>query len=71
MASHTRLLATATLLALLTACSAQQGFNATQAWKRNQCAKIVDAQERIRCLREADTSYDSYKKQTDEVKAKP
>ena len=29
----------------------------------------VDAQERIRCLREADASYDSYKKESEELKA--
>ena len=54
---------------LLSACSAQQGYASAQSWKRNQCGQIMDAQERIRCLREADASYDSYKKETDELKA--
>ena len=62
------LLIVASLL-LLTACSAQLGYASAQAWKRNECAKIIDAQERIRCLREADGSYDSYRKETEGLKA--
>ena len=56
-------------LAMLTACSSRHGYASAQDWKRNQCTKVIDAQERIRCLREADTSYDSYKKKTEELKA--
>ena len=50
-------------------CSAQQGYATAQAWKRNQCSKIVDAQERIRCLREAGASFESYQKEAEELKA--
>lgn len=58
-----------TALAALSACSSHQGYASAQAWKRNQCSKIVDAQERIRCLREADQSYDSYQKQAEDAKS--
>lgn len=53
----------------LTACSTQQGYASAQAWRRNQCSKIVDAQERIRCLREADASFESYRQEADGLKA--
>jgi len=61
------------LLALvsLAGCSAQQGYASAQAWKRNQCTKIIDAQERIRCLRETDVSYDRYKKEEEAATQKP
>ena len=56
-------------LSMLAGCSAQQGYAGAQSWKRNQCSKIVDAQERIRCLREADQPYDSYQKQAEDAKS--
>ncbi|AOW13716.1 hypothetical protein LPB72_12180 [Hydrogenophaga crassostreae] len=60
-----------TALATLAGCSAQQGYAGAQSWKRNQCSKIVDAQERLRCLREADQSYDSYQKEAEAATKKP
>ena len=60
-----------TAVASVSGCSAQQGYASAQAFKRNQCSKIVDAQERIRCLREADTSYDTYQKASESTKQKP
>ena len=68
MKQRTTLLLLLSWLAL-TACSTQQGYASAQAWRRNQCSKIVDAQERIRCLREADASYDSYREEADRLKA--
>ena len=56
------------LASLLAGCSAQQGYSSAQAWRRNQCLQIVDTQERLRCLKEADQSYDSYRKAADTVK---
>ena len=60
-----------TAVASVSGCSAQQGYASAQAFKRNQCSKIVDAQERIRCLREADTSYDAYQKASESTRQKP
>ena len=68
MKQRTTLLLMLSWLAL-TACSTPQGYASAQAWRRNQCSKIVDAQERIRCLREADASYDSYRQEADGLKA--
>ena len=56
-------------LAALTGCSAQQGYATAQSFKRNQCSKLADAQERIRCLKEADQPYDSYQKQAEDAKS--
>ena len=57
-------------LALLPACSTQQLFQTTQAWQRNQCYKLEDAQERNRCLASADGSFDDYQKQSETVAPK-
>lgn len=58
----------ATALVSLTACSARQGHATAQAWQRQQCNQIVDAQERIRCLRDAEQSYDSYRKAAEDAR---
>ena len=55
----------------LSACSARQGYASAQSWQRNQCTKIIDAQERLKCLRDADTSYDQYRKDTDAIQQRP
>jgi hypothetical protein len=46
----------------LGACSSQQLYGASQAWQRNECFKIGDAQERSRCLASAATSYEQYRR---------
>ena len=46
-------------------CSSQQAYGVGQAWQRNECYKIGDAQERGRCLASSSTSYDEYKRQSD------
>ncbi len=55
----------------MTACSARQGYASAQNWQRQQCSKIIDAQERLRCMRDTDTSYDQYKKDTDAIQQRP
>lgn len=53
------------LLALLLAgCSAEQAYNAGQAWQRNQCAGIPDKAEYDRCTANAGGSYDAYQRDT-------
>lgn len=59
-------LAAATFLA---ACSSQQLYGAGQAWQRNECAKLPDAQERSRCMASTATSYDEYQRQATAAKA--
>ncbi len=53
----------------LAACSTQQAYGIGQAWQRNECVRIVDAQERSRCLASTSTSYEDYKRQSEAVKA--
>ena len=53
----------------LLGCSSQQLYGAGQAWQQQACSKIIDPQERSRCMASADTSYEEYKRQTDAAKA--
>jgi hypothetical protein len=48
------------LLFSLAACSGQQVYGVGQAWQRNECFKIIDSQERSRCLEKANTPYYQY-----------
>lgn len=53
------------LAAALTAgCSAEQVYNAAAGWRRNECYKIADLEQRERCLKEADRPYDAYRAAT-------
>lgn len=54
---------------LLAACSSQQLYGAGQAWQRNECVKLQDAQERQRCMDSTATSYDAYQRQAAAAKA--
>ncbi len=53
---------------VLGACSSQQIYASGQTWQRNECQKLNDKSERDRCLADSNTSYDNYKKQTDNAK---
>jgi hypothetical protein len=58
------------LLALLTAwltwgCTAQQAYGTGQAWQRNQCSKLPDKVDYDRCMSQTQTTYESYKQQTE------
>lgn len=52
----------------LAACTAQQAYNSAQGWQRNQCNGIPDKAEYDRCMADARTSYDVYKRQTESDK---
>lgn len=54
------LLAVLALAFHLASCSTQQPYAIAQAWQRNQCFKINDAQERSRCLASTSASYQEY-----------
>ena len=49
---------------LVTACSNEQAYNSLKGWQQNECNKRVDNVNRLQCLKDADTSYDEYRKQT-------
>lgn len=48
--------------ACLSSCSSQQVYGIGQAWQRNECYKIVDAQEHGRCMASTSMSYEEYKR---------
>lgn len=52
----------------LSSCSAQQAYGTGQAWQRNQCHRLADAQEPSRCLAGTNTSHDEYKRQAEATK---
>jgi hypothetical protein len=49
------------------ACTGEQAYISAQAWQRNQCAKLPDRADYERCVRDAEGSYDAYKRQTETV----
>ncbi|UJP02032.1 MAG: hypothetical protein LZF85_09585 [Nitrosomonas sp.] len=62
-----RILAIAVTVKMVTAtgCTTQQLYSTGQSWQRNECSKIMDQQERARCLSSTSASYEAYKKQSD------
>ena len=56
---------------VLPSCSSQQLYGAGQEWQKNECNKIMDMQERNRCMSSAKTSYEDYKRQSDAAKGAP
>ena len=65
---HFRALASLTLAGLLAGCSSEQFYASGQDWQRHECNKLLDSQEGGRCLKNAGTSYDSYKQQAERLK---
>jgi len=68
----TPLAAAAALLALsaLAGCSTQFAYNAAQQMQKNECQKLQDREERMRCEKNASMDYERYKAEADK-KAKP
>ena len=64
IAARAPALLAATLL-LQVGCSSKELYGAGQQWRRSECSRIDDRDERNRCERSAATSYESYKSQTD------
>jgi hypothetical protein len=58
-------IAVSVTMVTITGCTAQQLYSTGQSWQRNECSKIIDQQERARCLSNAGASYETYKKQSD------
>lgn len=52
-----------------TGCTTQQLYGAGQAWQRQECNKINDAQERSRCMSSSSSSYDEYKRDAEAARA--
>lgn len=54
----------AAIVLTITGCAAQQLYTTGQAWQRNECTRTLDQWERERCLSNAGTPYEAYKKQS-------
>jgi hypothetical protein len=50
---------------LASGCTSQQLYATGQSYQRNQCQKMPDQSERERCLSNAGTSHDDYKREAD------
>jgi hypothetical protein len=53
-----------TLSTALCACSSQQMYTSAQSWQKNQCSTIGDKTAYDQCISRNDTSYDTYKKES-------
>ena len=49
-------------------CTSQQVYYAAQGWQRNECNRVIDQSERERCVSQANTTYEDYKRQTEDSK---
>lgn len=67
----TRTVGLLAVLVLLTlgGCSSQELYGTGQAWQRQECSKLMDSQERSRCMASASRSYDDYKREVEAGKA--
>lgn len=54
--------ATLCMMVVAAGCTSQQIYNSAEGWRRNECTKIIDADERNRCIEAAGTSYEEYKR---------
>jgi predicted small secreted protein len=54
----------------LAACSTQSLYGAGQAWQKQECSRMADAQERSRCMASASRSYEEYKRESDAQRSK-
>jgi hypothetical protein len=52
---------------LISGCTTQQAYSTAQAWQRNQCGKLPDKADFDRCMSQTQTTYESYKQQTEPI----
>ncbi|MDH3210544.1 MAG: hypothetical protein OEL91_09240 [Burkholderiaceae bacterium] len=51
----------------LAGCSSWRAYATGQAWQRNECNKLIDRQERQRCVAEVDATYEEYQRDAEEA----
>ncbi|MFH0789502.1 MAG: hypothetical protein V2B13_18075 [Pseudomonadota bacterium] len=59
------------LVFLTLGCTAKQVYDSAQGLRLNECNKIVNQDERSRCVETANTSYEKYNRDRDEAIKKP
>jgi hypothetical protein len=67
--NHAPLCLAVLALPFLAACSTEQVYGAGQAWQKAECSRIIDAQERSRCMASTNTSYEDYKRQQEAARS--
>lgn len=70
----TRLPCVAPVLALslmLAACSTQTAYSTVMEMRKQECRKLPDLAERVRCEKEAERSYDRYQTEAEAAKRRP
>ena len=54
------LLQAVALAVVLSGCSSQQLYATGQGWQKQECQKILEREQRMRCEQSAATSYERY-----------
>jgi len=49
-----------------TGCTSEQVYYTGQAWQRNECVKNVDRNEYDRCMNATNTTYEDYRRHTND-----
>lgn len=44
-------------------CTSQQLYGSGQLWQKQECNKIIESQQRARCMQSAARSYDDYQRE--------
>lgn len=58
----------AVILASAAGCSARVAYDSAQNWQRLECQKIQDLSARNKCLADAGTPYEDYKRQSESAR---
>jgi len=52
-------------------CTSQQLYGSGQAWQKQECSKVMDAQQRARCMDSAARSYEEYRREATTARGAP
>ena len=52
-------------------CAAQRLYDTGQAWQRNECNRLADAEQRARCMAGTEMRYDEYRRLSGAATAAP
>lgn len=50
-----------------TACGSKELYHSSQGWRQNECQKIIENEERVKCMEAANKSYEQYQKERNET----
>jgi hypothetical protein len=56
---------------LLAACSTELAYNIGQQWRKQECIKLPDRDERARCEQSTATSYEKYRAEAEAARKPP